>query len=160
MVLLLGNTPISVGVVPPELPRDWQVHHQAGKLNFGPEDLAALQACLHPAAGSPALPLHRTVSHGIGVGARFGVRLKDGQVLSVRHNENGPLELCLQDATTQDIVAKLRRYIFVVCCYKPSGNGRRDVKTRHVGNGMREDDSVRKDASRREYPETTRIGGC
>jgi hypothetical protein len=27
---------ISVGVVPAELPKDWQVHHQVGKLNFEP----------------------------------------------------------------------------------------------------------------------------
>jgi hypothetical protein len=42
------NNTISVGVVPAELPRDWQVHHQVGKLNFAPEDLVALQPCLHP----------------------------------------------------------------------------------------------------------------
>ena len=42
------NNKISPGIVPAELPKDWQVHHQSGKLNFAPEDLGALPACLHP----------------------------------------------------------------------------------------------------------------
>lgn len=41
------NNTISVGVVPAELPKDYQVHHQAGKLDFQPENLVALEACLH-----------------------------------------------------------------------------------------------------------------
>jgi hypothetical protein len=38
---------VKIGVVPPELPKDYQVHHQVGKLNFAPEELVALPACLH-----------------------------------------------------------------------------------------------------------------
>ena len=45
---MFHHNTISVGVVPSELPKDWQVHHQLGKLNFAPEDLVALPACLHP----------------------------------------------------------------------------------------------------------------
>jgi len=60
----------------------------------------------------------------------------------------------------QYAVALLYSLEIIVCYKKPAGNGRRDVKTRHVGNGMREDDSVRKNVIRREYPDTTRVGGC
>jgi hypothetical protein len=69
-------------------------------------------------------------------------------------------ELWYRTPVTPYVVEFLHVNETVVCCKQPAGNGRRDVKTRHVGNGMREEDSVRKDASRREYPDTTRIGGC
>jgi hypothetical protein len=66
---------ISIGVVPPELPKDWQVHHQAGKLHFAPEDLVALPACLHAGRGPLPCPYTGEFLTPSAWQRRFGSRL-------------------------------------------------------------------------------------
>jgi hypothetical protein len=57
-----------------------------------------------------------------------------------------------QSADPPGIVVESLQRKRVVCCERSTGNGRRGVKSRHFGNGMREVDSVWKDVIRREYP--------
>jgi hypothetical protein len=69
------NNTISPGVVPRELPKDWQVHHQVGKLNFAPEDLVALQACLHRPVDSRRCPYTGQFLRSTEWAQRMGLRL-------------------------------------------------------------------------------------
>jgi hypothetical protein len=58
-----------------ELPREWQVHHQAGKPNFAPEDLVALRERLHRPRDSLRCPYTGQFLKPSAWAQRMGLRL-------------------------------------------------------------------------------------